>query len=163
MVSAASLQFCDARILIVDADGVFRRLPNGKELEGIDAFSEFLRQPQCLDVLIVAAGHWKDVLPIQRIREFFSDDIASRIIDVTPTIESTDQFTGHVEIFAWLEEHPEIKGYVVLESSVQAPLPPVVECGVFVHEGDVFSEAEYERLHILLRSVGCPTHNLSIQ
>lgn len=140
-----------ARVIILDADGVLRRLPDGETLEGLMAFEEFLRLPQFQDVLVVAAGEWRRSLTIHRIRELFSEDVAARIVDVTPEIENTDQFRTHVEIYAWLGEHPEIARYVIVEYSGQAPLSPVTECGSFVPTGEVFSEAEYGKLARLLK------------
>lgn len=141
-----------ARVIIVDADGVFTRLPDGKKLEGIEAFETFLRLPAFQDVLIMVAGEWKRYLTVQRIREFFSEDIAARIVGATPQVENTDTFRSHVEIFEWLDAHPEIANYVVLESSGYAPIPPHVEVGAFVPLGEVFSEAEYGKLVFLLRT-----------
>ena len=140
-----------ARVIILDADGVLRRLPDGDTLEGIEAFETFLRLPQFQDVLVVATGEWKRGLGIHGIRELFSDDLRARIVDVTPEIENTDEFRDHVENNAWLAEHPDIARYAVVEYSGQAPLSPVTECGSFVHTGEVFSEAEFGKVARLLR------------
>ena len=135
-----------ARVIILDADGTLRRLPDGDTLEGLEAFETFLRLQQFQDVLVVATGEWKRGLGIQGIRKIFSDDLRARIVDVTPDIENTDEFRDHVENNAWLAEHPEIACYVVVEYSGQAPLSPVTENGAFVHTGEVFSEAEFGKL-----------------
>ena len=84
------VSFRGARVIILDADGVLRRFPDGKTLEGLDAFEAFLRLPQFQDVLVVAAGEWKRILSFKRLRELFADDIAGRIVGVTPEIENTD-------------------------------------------------------------------------
>jgi hypothetical protein len=142
----------DARIVILDADGTLRRLPDGRTLEGREAFETFLRLPQFLDVLVVATGDWKRYLGLVGVREIFSEDIRARIVDVTPEIENTDEFRDHVENNAWLAEHPEIARFAVVEYSGQAPLSPETECGAFVHTGEVFSEAEFGKLARLLKT-----------
>lgn len=81
-----------------------------------------------------------------------SENIAARIVDVTPEIENTDQFRTHVEIYAWLGEHPEIARYAVVEYGGHAPFPPKTEFGSFVHTGEVFSEVENGKLARLLKT-----------
>jgi hypothetical protein len=132
-----------ARVILLDADGVLRRLPNGETLEGLEAFEGFLRQPDFQDVLVVAAGEWKRHLSIVSIRKLFSDDIAPRIVEATPEIESTDQFRSHVEIYEWLRLHAQVETYAVLEYSGYAPNSPVPESGVFVLTGEVFGADRY--------------------
>jgi hypothetical protein len=140
-----------ARVIFLDADGVLRRLPNGETLEGLEAFENFLRQPEFEDVLVVAIGEWKRHLSIAGIRTLFSDDIAPRIVEATPEIESTDQFRQHVEFYDWLRLHPEISAYAVLEYSGYAPNSPVPESGTFVLTGEVFGIDRYGHLARCLR------------
>lgn len=142
--------FIAARVIILDADGVLRRLPDGEALEGLDAFEHFLRQPDFQDVLVVAAGEWKRFLSIGKIRRLFSEDVAPRIVEATPEIEGTDRFQSHVEIFEWLRIHPEIESYAVVEYSGYAPNSPVPECGAFVPTGEVFGARQYGPLASLL-------------
>jgi hypothetical protein len=137
-------------VILLDADGVLRRLPHGDTLEGLKVFEGFLRQPEFQDVLVIAAGEWKRHLSIVSIRKLFSDDIAPRIVEATPEIEHTDQFRSHVEMFEWLRLHPDIGVYAVLEYSGYAPNSPVPESGTFVPTGEVFGIDEYGRLASLL-------------
>jgi hypothetical protein len=150
MIESQAQSLRGARVVILDADGVLRRLPDGEALEGLGAFEAFLRQPRFQDVLVVAAGEWKRHLPIRGIRRLFSEDIAARIVGATPEVKNTDKFQSHVEILEWLREHPEIEEYAVVEYSGYALNSPAVESGAFVVTGEVFSEAHYEGLARLL-------------
>ena len=129
--------------MILDADGVLIRLPDGRTLDGLDPLEAFLSLPAYSDVLIVAAGEWKRYLSLAAIRRLFSEDLRERIVDTTPEVESTDMFRSHVEIYAWLDEHPEIGAYLVLESSAYATNEPCMDNASFVQWGDVLSEADY--------------------
>ena len=103
------LPLADKRVLILDADGVLRRLPDGEALEGIDPLESFLREAEFSDVLVVAAGEWKRALRPQQIPALFSGDLRERFVGVTPDIHATDRFRSHVEIHAWLDAHPEFR------------------------------------------------------
>lgn len=133
-----------ACLLILDADGVLRRLPDGDRPEGVREFESVLLMPECLDVLVVAAGEWKRYLSLGDIRQIFSPAIGARIVDVTPEIEGSDLFRSHVEIYAFLDAHPEIADYVVVESGCFGGARPYLESACFVHP--IFSEADVPRL-----------------
>jgi hypothetical protein len=143
----------DARVILLDADGVLRQHPDGARLDGLEAFEAFLREPEFRDVLVIAAGEWKRVLPVGRIRSLFSEDLGGRIAGATPDIEHSDEYATHVEMYEWLCAHPQIAGYVVLESSGFAPHSPVMECGVFVPCEEVFSAMTHAMLAQVLRTV----------
>lgn len=140
------------RVLILDADGVLRRLPHGEALEGIDPLESFLRDVEFSDVLVVAAGEWKRALRLQQVRALFSGDLRERLVDTTPDIQATDRFRSHVEIHAWLDAHPEIASGVVLESGYYWPQFPALECAVFVPPGAVLGEHELAALRRIFRS-----------
>jgi len=153
------LNLSGARVLILDADGVLCRLPDGRELEGLPHLEDVLRSPEFSDVLIVAAGNWKNVLSLESIRGIFSEDLQHRVVDTTPTIASSDQFRSHVEIFAWLGEHPEIASDLVLESASFGGCEPYLENAVFVPPDEVLDkEANYlkTRLRRLAATDGSP-------
>lgn len=140
------------RVLILDADGVLRRLPDGEALEGIDPLESFLRDAEFSDVLVVAAGEWKRALRLQQIRALFSGDLRERFVGATPDIDGSDRFRSHVEIHAWLDAHPEIVSGVVLESGYYWHQSPALECAVFVPPAAVLGLRELEAVKRILRS-----------
>ncbi len=140
------------RVLLLDADGVLRRLPDGEALEGLDRLEAFLREPEFSDVLVVAAGEWKRHLRLGQIRGLFSPDVRERFVGATPEIQGADRFRSHVEIHAWLDAHPEIASGVVLESGYYWQQFPALECAVFVSPGGVVGQQEIDAVVGILRS-----------
>lgn len=140
------------RVLILDADGVLRRLPDGEALEGIDPLESFLRDAEFSDVLVVAAGEWKRALRLQQIRALFSGDLRERFVGATPDIEGSDRFRSHVEIHAWLDAHPEIACGVVLESGFYWQQFPALECAVFVQPRAVLGPSELDAVKRIFRT-----------
>lgn len=138
-------------MLILDADGVLRRLPNGEVLDGIDPLESFLREAEFSDVLVVAAGEWKRALRLQQIRALFAGDVRERFVGTTPDIQATDRFRSHAEIHAWLDAHPEIVSGVVLESGHYWHQFPALECAVFVPPGAVLGLHELDALRRIFR------------
>ena len=121
-----------ARVLLLDADGVFLRLPEASRLESIGLFEAFLREPEVDDLLVVACGEWKRHLGLAGVRKLFAPDLRQRFVGVTPDILGSDGFRSHVEINAWLAEHSQIADYVVLEGGHCWTRLPALESAVFV-------------------------------
>ena len=140
------------RVLLLDADGVLRRLPDGEALEGLDRLEAFLREPEFSDVLVVAAGEWKRHLQPGQIRGLFSHDVRERFVGATPNIEGADRFRSHVEIHAWLDSHLEIASGVVLESGYYWQQFPALECAVFVPPRAVLGLGELDAVRGIFRS-----------
>jgi hypothetical protein len=65
------------------------------------------------------------------VRRLFAPDLRERFVDVTPDAHG-DGYRSHVEINAWLAEHPEIADYVVLEGGHCWTRLPALESAVFV-------------------------------
>lgn len=128
-----------AWILFLDGDNVLLRRPHGDSLEGLPALESALRRPALAHVRIVASGQWKDVMSFEGIRNLFSEDLRPRMIGTTPDIRNPRGFKPHVEIFAWLAAHPEIRGYGVLEPHWPT-YEPCPDCAVFIRDGTVFGE-----------------------
>ena len=140
------------RVLLLDADGVLRRLPDGEALEGLDRLEAFLREPEFSDVLVVAAGEWKRHLQPGQIRGLFSPDVRERFVGATPDIDGADRFRSHVEIHAWLDAHPEIASGVVVESGCYWQQFPALECAVFVQSGAVLGQQDIDGVVGIFRS-----------
>lgn len=146
------LPLAGKRVLILDADGVLRRLPDGEALEGIDSLESFLRDAEFCDVLVVAAGECKRALRLQQIRALFPGDLRERFVGTTPDVDGSDRFRSHVEIHAWLDAHPEIACGVVLESGYYWQQFPALECAVFVPPRAVFGLGDLEAVRRIFRS-----------
>jgi len=146
------LPLAGKRVLILDADGVLRRLPDGEALEGIDSLESFLRDAEFRDVLVVAAGEWKRALRLQQIRALFSGDLRGRFVGATPDIEGSDHFRSHVEVHAWLDAHPEIACGLVLESGYYWQQFPALECAVFVPPRAVLGPGDLDAVRRIFRS-----------
>jgi hypothetical protein len=89
-------------ILFLDFDGVLHPFsrPNGP-LAHLPHFERVLREFPDVDIVISSA--WREVHSLEQLRAFFSEDIASRIVDVTPELDSMDHpFIREAEIRAWL-------------------------------------------------------------
>jgi hypothetical protein len=66
------------------------------------------------------------------VRRLFAPDLRDRFVGVTPDMAGSDGFRSHMEINAWLAEHPEIADYVVLEGGHCWTRLPALESAVFV-------------------------------
>ena len=81
---------------------------------------------------MVACGEWKRHLALAGVRQLFAPELRERFVGVTPDIDGSDGFRSHVEINAWLAEHPQIADYVVLEGGHCWTRLPALESAVFV-------------------------------
>jgi hypothetical protein len=89
-------------ILFLDFDGVLHPYsrPSGV-LALVPYFERFMRNYPYVKIVISSA--WREVHTLQALRSFFSEDIAKRIIDVTPQFDNFDhEFIREAEIRAWL-------------------------------------------------------------
>ncbi len=73
------------KIIFLDFDGVLHRdgISGGALFEHLDAFSEAIR-PYLEKTYIVISSSWREQFPLDDVKGFFSDDIASCIIGITP-------------------------------------------------------------------------------
>jgi hypothetical protein len=89
-------------ILFLDFDGVLHPFsrPHGP-LAHVPYFERVLRDYP--DVEIVISSAWREAHSLEQLRLFFSEDIAGRIIGVTPQLDSLEHpFIREAEILAWL-------------------------------------------------------------
>jgi len=137
-----------AKVLFIDGDNTIRRRPDGHTPEGALALDAALQSCDLSNLFIVASGQWKDVLPLEGIRELFSKDVAARVVDITPALAPAEGMFGpHLEIHAWLAAHPEIKDYCVVEPSW--PLEePMIESALFIQDGLVFGERDTDARYL---------------
>jgi len=100
-------------ILFLDFDGVLHPEYDGRAVPGEMAFCHLPRFEAVMrdfpDVEIVISSMWRYHLPLEVLRERFSEDIRTRIIDTTPLVEREDPkylpARREGEILQWLAEH----------------------------------------------------------
>lgn len=103
-------------VLFLDFDGVMHpeRCECDQYFCKLEQLEQWLRQRS--DVDIVISSSWREVHPIDEIRRFFSDDLQSRVIGVTPVARKSDwaqldgellpiRFVRQAEVEAWLREN----------------------------------------------------------
>lgn len=91
-------------ILFLDFDGVLHPFsrPNGP-LVHVPYVERVLRDFPDVDIVISSA--WREGHSLEQLRSFFSEDIAERIVDATPQLDSLDHpFIREAEIHAWLRD-----------------------------------------------------------
>lgn len=94
-------------LLFLDFDGVTHILGNG-QFTHVDRFEAVMREFPHVEIVI--SSSWREEFSLTEIRNFFSADIAARIIDVTPIFADDDVppetlYTRWEEIKRWLAEH----------------------------------------------------------
>ena len=76
-------------ILFLDFDGVLHPIPrNGAELRFIPRLEAVLRDYPAVRIVISSMWRHDECHDLETLRSYFSDDIAARIIGVTPSIET---------------------------------------------------------------------------
>lgn len=90
-------------ILFLDFDGVLHPFsrPHGP-LTLVPHFERVMRDFPQVDIVI--SSTWREAYGLAQLRSFFSDDIAARIVDVTPVFSPlTYQHVREIEIRSWLQ------------------------------------------------------------
>lgn len=92
-------------ILFLDFDGVLH--PFSRPLGMFSLLPDFERVMRDFpNVDIVISSSWREAHDLAQLRAIFSDDIARRIIDVTPVFADPDyQHVREEEIKSWLRKH----------------------------------------------------------
>lgn len=95
-------------LLFLDFDGVLHpKGAGGPRFTRLPLFEAFLREPAAQDVRLVISSTWRQAYGLPKLRQFFSTDIADRILGATPTLASyRTEFERGEEIEAWLSKHP---------------------------------------------------------
>ena len=120
-------------VLFVDFHGVIHvGAPGPAWQENLRNFESIFREPLIIEnVRIVLCGDWRRRYSWEKLREKFSPDIRPLVIDETPRLQATIGFRSHVEIYAWLKQHPEISDYKVFEWGGFSGEEPYLESALF--------------------------------
>ena len=105
-------------VLFLDFDGVlhpFNR-PTGT-LVLVPHFERVMRDFPDVDIVVSSA--WRTDHTLEELRAFFSPDIASRMIDVTPVFDYLEhQYVRQAEIMTWLRDSGrEYEPWVAIDDS----------------------------------------------
>ena len=91
-------------LIFLDFDGVLRRAtsnPSRFDSDCLGNFEAVVRQ--YVDLKIVISSTWRLAIPLKELRKYFSPDIATRIVGITPEIYEEEIFERYEEIMAYLE------------------------------------------------------------
>ena len=93
-------------IVFLDFDGVM----HPTYAAGIDYFSQRdvfeAVMNEFTDVRIVISSAWRKDMPLQTLKEFFSESVRNRIIDITPTIDDEiSPYWRYEEIRLWVRQN----------------------------------------------------------
>jgi hypothetical protein len=97
-------------ILFLDFDGVLHpetisfgapgMVRREDHFSRVPLFEEVMREFEDIDIVISSA--WREVNSLDTLRGFFSEDIASRIIDTTPVLSAYSDARREKEILLWM-------------------------------------------------------------
>lgn len=94
---------CAPPILFLDFDGVTHPEPCSVESAfcNLPLIESVMRERELRDIDIVISSSWKDHYCLDALRGFFSLDIATRVLDVTPTASRPGSMwlPGHSPVF----------------------------------------------------------------
>lgn len=92
------------RLIFLDFDGVLRRTtsnPSSFDKDCLECFEATVRK--CPVSKIVISSTWRLAMPLRELRSLFSQDIAARIVGVTPEVFEVDDYERMAEIRAFLK------------------------------------------------------------
>jgi hypothetical protein len=117
-------------ILFLDFDGVVHPRPTiGRSGEhepfsALHLLEDVLRQAPHVQVVI--SSSWREQHPLAEMREFFSEDLRDRVIDITPLPPLTDvpphlsDHPRHAECVAWLSRwRPSATAWLALDDMAE--------------------------------------------
>ena len=96
----------DSIMLFLDFDGVLRRLssdPSKFDSDCLENFESALRPLPYVKVVI--SSTWRLAMSLKELAQFFSDDVAARIVGVTPEIYGQATNARYEEILMYLKRH----------------------------------------------------------
>ena len=134
-------------ILFLDFDGVLHPLNRTDgALSRIPQLEIVLRKFN--DIEIVISSAWRQEYSLAQLREYFSDDIQQRIIDVTPVLNPLDnRYLRQAEIDLWLRDAGrEYEAWIALDDS-EWLFPPGCRNLILVNPDLGFNKAVEDALH----------------
>jgi 2-C-methyl-D-erythritol 4-phosphate cytidylyltransferase len=113
--------------IYLDFDGCLHRTGRDKTMfEHIDAFALILRDHPHVEVVITSS--WREEFSLSQLRDFFPNDIATRVADVTPVLVGA---TRHDEIMQHLQDTRFDGDYIVIDDDQREfpqGWPPLLLC-----------------------------------
>ena len=126
-------------LLFLDFDGVVSAR-NGPRFGRLPTLEAWLRKRSTVDVVV--ASSWREQFPLDKLRDFFAEDLQVRVIGVTPLIKPDPwrqaeaerpplQPIRHAEVLRWLSQSPwPGRRWAALDDQAELYKPgaPVVIC-----------------------------------
>ncbi|HEY4370690.1 MAG TPA: HAD domain-containing protein [Burkholderiales bacterium] len=141
-------------ILFLDFDGVLHPVGGAeprRRMEKLPLLETLLREPACADVGVVISSTWRVLYNTAQLRSGFSPDVREHIVDCTPELEEHHTpFRRHEEIAAWLDAHPQVRGWVALDDDVRGFPPQVYSHAVFTQSAAGLTPRDVDLLRVRL-------------
>jgi hypothetical protein len=138
-------------ILFLDFDGVLHPFsrPNGP-LSHLPYFEKVMRDFPDVDIVISSA--WREGHSLEQLQQFFSEDIAACIVDVTPQLDAMDHpFIREAEIRAWLRSARRERESWVAIDDIASFFSPECESLVLVDGDAGFNKSTEDELRMRFR------------
>ncbi len=103
-------------------------------------FEETLRE--CPEVKIVVASDWRLAMGLKEIQNLFSPGIASRVVGMTPIIETLEPHARYREVLAYVTKLPMRVAWVALDDNPDHYPEPAIGCNVLLTKPDVGMDEE---------------------
>jgi hypothetical protein len=94
-------------VLFLDFDGVLHPAQGGELFTSLALLEAVLRDAP--EVRVVISSSWREIHPLDELREYFSEDLRDRVIGITPlqapveaVPEKLAMHRRHAECMAWL-------------------------------------------------------------
>ena len=102
-------------LIFLDFDGVLH--PCGKDVPHFcykPLFEDTLRK--CVNVSVVVTSTWRLAYSMKELKVFFSEDIGSRIIGVTPILDDDAPYSRYREISQYLEDKNQVMPWIAIDN-----------------------------------------------
>jgi hypothetical protein len=126
------------KIIFLDIDGVINpwmseKGPGGKfGKQALENFKLILEAVQ--EAYVVITSTWRDHYTLSQMKVFFKEAgiEPNRILDITPDLRRVEGMIRHYpgrneEILAWLDQHPEVENFVIIDDVDQEQMEGMEE------------------------------------
>lgn len=140
--------------LFLDFDGVLHPKGAGRpRFTRLGAFEACMREPGLMGVQIVVASTWRTAYSLDKLRGFFSPDIAVRIVGTTASLRSyRSECQRGEEIEAYVAQH-QVGQWAALDDDLEGFARPLRSRLVLVDGTHGFSEVDAGKVRALCQAV----------
>jgi hypothetical protein len=110
-------------ILFLDFNGVLHPREGDNRFTRLPLFEAYMRMPEAKKIRLIISSAWRQTHEIDRLRSFFSPDIALRIRGATPVLQTyRTRHQRTEEIKAWLSKHA-ARSWAALDDDIEVFAP----------------------------------------